>query len=255
MPQSLLIRTPAFTLCLLLSLNAQAKRWNDTEVIIHNSKFEDVFNNREFSATVVTLQHASGWEYGTNFFFIDYVTTESNQEFYGEWYPFFSGKDIAGWEFGSPVADVGLLLGFNAAPEVNSLKYLPGIQVNWNLPGFVFFSTALTAYIDQTEGDIAPKEDDSYMIDIVWNMPFSIGDHSFSFEGHTEYIGKRDLEDGSDKVRAWILSQPQLRWDAGKSLFGEVNRLELGMEYQYFHNKLGTNKTENLLKLLFIWHI
>lgn len=242
-------------LTLFYSFCSQAAQWSDTQVIVHRSDFENVFTNEEVTTSVVTLQHSSGWQYGSNFFFVDYVSSDEGREYYGEWYPFFSGKQIFDWQLGGPVADIGLLLGINAAPDVDALKYLPGIQVNWNLPGVAFFSTALTAYIDQTEGTLVPKEDDSYMIDIVWNHPFSIGTQKFSFEGHTEYIGKRDLADGSDKLRAWILAQPQLRWDIGNALFSQEDLLELGFEYQYFHNKLGTNKTENLLKLIFVWHL
>ena len=69
---------------MVLASPAHAQRWDDTAVLIHNSKFEDVFRQEEYSATVVTLQHASGWDYGSNFFFIDRITTDTDQSLYGE---------------------------------------------------------------------------------------------------------------------------------------------------------------------------
>lgn len=230
-----------------------AADWSRTEVRFVKTKLEDVNTHKDIDTNVLTFQHSSGWKYGTNFFFIDHTTTSDNHDFYGEWYPFFSSKKIFAIDYEGALSDVGLLMGFNAAPEVDVLKYLPGIQLEWNIPGVTFFSTAVTAYIDQSKGTIVPQEDDSYMIDIVWKYLFDIGQQSFSFEGHTEYIGGRDLKDGSGRLKSWILAQPQLRWDAGKTVFGEKGLLELGLEYQYHRNKFGVSETENAVKFLLIW--
>ena len=45
-----------------------------------------------------------------------------------------------------------------------------------------------------------------------------------------------------------ILAQPQLRWDIG----GE-NGLFVGIEYQYWSNKLGTEVDESVVQLLGVW--
>ena len=50
--------------------------------------------------TIVTNQHASGWKYGDNFYFIDFIDAEkSGSDILGEFYPNFSiekmrGKDV-----------------------------------------------------------------------------------------------------------------------------------------------------------------
>ena len=65
-------------------------------------------------------------------------------------------------------------------------------------------------------------------------------------EGHIEYIGGRKKRFGDD-VRGWLLAQPQLRWNV-------TGRLSLGMEYQYWMNKLGDGATdENTVLALFVW--
>ena len=92
--------------------------------------------------SVFTLQHSSGWKYGDNFFFFDhsnYGKTDvdslngdsGGDEIYGEFYSNFSlgkitGKDI---KFG-PINDIGLVAGFNFAPEIETLYYLPGVRMN-----------------------------------------------------------------------------------------------------------------------------
>ncbi len=236
-----------------LMLNAGqvlAAQWSVTEVQLQRGDLTEAFGPEagdEKSNTIITLQHASGWKYGENFFFVDHITKESSQEFYGEWYPFFSSAKIFGAEYGGAVRDVGLVLGVNAAPEVDSLKYLPGIQVNWNLPGFAFFNTLLSGYIDDSESE----EDDSFMFDVAWKYPFEAAGQSFSIEGHAEYIGSRDTAFG--EAESWILAQPQFRWDAGKTWFSEPGLLQLGIEYQYWDNKLGTDEKDNAVQLLVVW--
>ena len=88
-------------------------------------------------------------------------------------------------------------VGIDADADV--LKFLPGIRLSWNIPGFAFLNTDFTAYIDANEGVSgggAPKEDDSFMIDVNWAYPIEIGGQKFSIEGHAEYIDSRDNEFG-----------------------------------------------------------
>ena len=66
--------------------------------------------------------------------------------------------------------------------------------------------------------------------------------------GHAEYIGKTTNELGNH-VRSWILAQPQLIWDLG-AVFGAANRLLVGIEYQYWRNKLGTHDHDNVAQRL-----
>ncbi len=235
------------------AMNLQAATWSSTEAHLQYGDLTNAFTGEDERTTIITLQHASGWQYGENFFFIDHITTEGGSEFYGEWYPFFSAGKLFSSEFGGPIRDMGFVAGVNAAPDANVIKYLPGLQVNWNIPGFAFFNTLLTAYIDDTQGDIAPKEDDSFMIDVAWKYPFNIGSQSFSIEGHMEYIDGRDFSDIDGSAESWILAQPQIRWDLGKALWDAPNQLHAGVELQYWRNKLGTQEDENAVQFLVVW--
>ena len=144
---------------------------------------------------IYTLQHASGWKYGDNFFFIDFLDAQDPgfQDFdiYGEWYSNFSLGKIAGRVAG------------------------------------------------------APRESNSCMVDFNFARPFTIGKANLSIEGHLEYIGGRDNEFGG-KVEPWILAQPQFRWSPNE-------HLSLGLEYQYWLNKLGDGATdENTVQALLV---
>ena len=190
----------------------------------------------EADTDILTFQHASGWTYGDTFYFIDYLQDTNHDgfndaDFYGEVYFNLSvGKILRQDVALGPVRDVGIILGFNAGADANVQKLLPGIRLSWGIPGFIFLNTDITAYIDRNIGVSsggAPKESDSYMVDINWAFPFSVIGSNFSIEGHIEYIVERTNEFDST-VESWILAQPQFRYDVGADLFGAKDRLFLG---------------------------
>jgi nucleoside-specific outer membrane channel protein Tsx len=211
---------------------------------------------------ILTVQHASGWGIGDLFFFVDFLDDRqrdgfNDRDYYGELYANFSLGKITGKTFAfGPLKDVGLLAGINRSGDARVLKTLPGVRLSWEAPGFAFLNTDLTAYLDHSDGVAkggAPAENDSFMLDVNWAYPFTLGQHGFSIEGHAEYIGKRTNEFGAP-VSAWLLAQPQLRWDLGRALHGKPNQLFLGIEYQYWRNKLGDkNTSESRPQFLAVW--
>ena len=133
--------------------SSHAADWSSTEMHLQYGDLKKPFQGGGSSSetdgtTIVTLQHASGWKYGDNFFFFDYlnygktdldeeVGNPSQTETYGEWYSNFSLGKITGNDVGFAfVKDIGIIAGFNFAPEVNTHYYLPGIRFSLDLPGF-----------------------------------------------------------------------------------------------------------------------
>ena len=154
------------------------------------------------------------------------------------------------------ISDVGIIAGINYAADANFRKWLPGVRLSWELPGFAFFNTDFTAYLDDNAGFAsggAPAETDSFMIDINWALPLSIGKHDFSIEGHAEFISACTNEFGNE-VSCWILAQPQFRYDLRKTLFDSPKQLFVGIEWQIWPNKLGDNVTdESAVQALAVW--
>ena len=142
----------------------------------------------------------------------------NERDFYAEWYPTVSLGKLTGKPVGGgPLVDVRFVAGFNAA------------------------------------GD-APKTDDSYAFDVSWLYLFSAGEQSFQITGHMEYIGGTTNEFGV-KAGDAVFLQPQFRWDLGKALGGDADKLFAGIEYQYWSNKLGTEETESAVQLLLAWQL
>jgi len=244
-----------------LSSSAFAANWSSTALHVNNGDQKNPFTKQESGTTVYSIQHASGYDYGDNFFFIDYSkddTTDGYQDsdFYGEWYSTLSLSAISGEKIGAgALLDVGLTGGINVAGDAKVMKYLPGVKLSWDVPGFNFFQTLVTAYIDDSEGVAkggAPIETNSWMFDVAFEYPFTVGSQKFSFKGHAEYIAEREDEFGND-VEAWILAQPILVWDMGHALEMKENTLLLGLELQYWHNKLGTDVTESVPQIHVEW--
>ena len=228
-------------LSLIVWQPATAADWSNTELHIQigNLDVPSFAGGGDSDHVIYTLQHASDRAGG----FQDF-------DMYGEWYTNFSLGKITGKPVGGGfIKDIGIILGFNWAADANVKKYLPGIRLSLDLPGFAFANLDIMAYIDDSEGVAsggAPSEDDSFLIDFNWARPFKIGDSSFSIEGHIEYAGERDNEFGG-KVESWILAQPQFRWYVRDSV-------ALGIEYQFWQNKLGDGATdESTVQALFVW--
>jgi hypothetical protein len=249
--------------------HAADPQWTTTELQFQLGKLETpkFAGGGSQWTPIITGQHASGWSFGDFFMFTDLLkggeseeTNFNHWDVYTEAYANFSSSKILKAKYGDgPLQDIGLIAGINYDHDARVLKFLPGVRLAWKVPGFAFFNTDVTAYIDASKGvrtgeSYAPKESDSFMVD--WNFAsksFQISDQYFNVEGHVEYIGKRHNEFG-DPVSWHILAQPQLRWDAGNAVFGKRNKLFLGTEYQLWINKLGEKGTdESVFQALAVW--
>lgn len=214
--------------------------------------------DRDSETHILTFQQASGWKYGDNFIFIDFLHDADNDGFndddiYGEVYFNFSLGKILDTKIGQgPIKDIGILAGLNMGLDSEVIKYLPGIRVSWDISGFAFLNTDLAFYIDDSNGLSSggvPKENNSFYFDVNWAYPIKIISHSFSIEGHAEYVGERTDETGA-RVSDWFFTQSQFRYYVSE-LFNQPERVFIGIEWQYWMNKLGDAETdENVAQFL-----
>lgn len=260
-------------LCLCTSPQVLAANWSSTEVQFQAGELERVGTGGTADASIITLQHASGWKYGDNFFFMDHLDFDvknnadfpvsDSSEIYGEWYSNFSLGKISGNDikFG-PIKDIGVLAGANFAPEVNSWWFLPGVRFSLDLPGFAFANLDIASYRHQGGGSASSTiftvvdEDNSWWVDFNWAYPFKIGKTSWSLVGHMEYINGRTQVNsfGTTELESWVLAQPQLRLDVGEIVGIGADQLFIGIEYQFWNNKLGERDTDDRrAQFLAVW--
>ena len=160
---------------LLLGVSTAAP--SRAEFHLQYGKLLNPFSGAEEQTLVFTLQQASEWKFGDSFFFIDHLDDSrddgfNDREFYAEWYPTLSLGKLAGRDFRlGPIADFSLVAGFNASGDGKVVKYLPGLRASWNLPGFLFLNTDLTAYLDGNTGISGggpPATGNSFLFDVNW---------------------------------------------------------------------------------------
>jgi nucleoside-specific outer membrane channel protein Tsx len=246
------------TLCLLvpLSVHAGILDWSNTEIqYLHGSGYQMPKNPNAIDRSIITVSHADGWSLGRNFFFLDTLISEKGEpsqvNVYGELYSYFSLNKVTGRDgvFG-PIKDLNATLGVNMGenldinPTSGTRVLLYGGTVDLNIPGFKLFNIDFLCH-NITE---PVATGNSLQITTVWKLPFSIANTHWSFEGFADYIGAK-----KDQYAENFLAQPQIRLDVG-DFFGSPNRVEIGLEYQYWHNKFGIKGfTESLPQTLIVW--
>ena len=243
------------------STSSLAANWSKTQLHVNRGEFTNPFTLDEAKTSVFSLQHASGYDYGDNFFFVDYIDDDiednyQDRDFYMEWYSTVSLSTVSDYSFKKGfLKDVGLVMGVNIAGDPKVAKYLPGVKLSWDIPGFNYVSTTITGYFDDSAGVAkqgVPSQSNAWMFDLAWGYPFTLGNQKFLFTGHAEYIGSRQNEFGA-YVNDWLLAQPILQWDLGHALGNQSDTLMLGIEWQIWRNKLGGTVNESAPQLHVAW--
>ncbi|CAG1770214.1 hypothetical protein BAC3_00880 [uncultured bacterium] len=224
------------TLCLLLNTiaaNVLAFDWmsNNIQVLQGNT-----FQLGDKSRTTVTIEHSDGWQYGSNFFFLDIINQNNvGTELYAELYSYLSLNKLTGRDVSIGfIKDFSLMMGLNIGnkPEYDNFQaYLLGINFELNAPTFDYLQISVSSYKnDNIKGKYGVQ------ITPVWSVPFEIADVKFKFRGFTDFT----LGSSSNATNTFtILSQPQLLVDVGDLMGLPSDKLYIGTEYQHWHNKFG----------------
>jgi nucleoside-specific outer membrane channel protein Tsx len=267
----------------LATVPAQSADWSDTEIQYeHGTKYRVPFNpfnpndgkigavnSTDVRKSIVTLQHASGYKYGRNFFFIDMLVSEkndptdggSNGEVYGEYYHSLSLSKISGanLNFG-PIRDINLTGGINYGTRTNGPNprvLLLGPTVDFNVPGFIFFNVDFLAYADHSRfaGQLTTDKT-TWQVTPAWLAKFNLGPTKWVFTGHIDWIGKRCFVGANGcagRASVETLAQPEIKMDVG-DLFGKPDTVYVGLEYQYWRNKFGYDGlTERVPQIQLAW--
>jgi len=190
----------------------------------------------------VTIEHAHGWKYGDNFFFVDMYNSQGF-EVYAEVYSNFSLSKITGKKVAwGVVKDVSLMLGLNISNRPESRRfqaYLWGVNLDLANAYFDYLSLSIAAYKDDAVA--------SYGVQItpVWSYSFHLAQLGFKFKGFV------DIKDGKSNAEGNVtmLAQPQILLDVGALSGWKSGVVYMGMEYSYWLNKYGIKgKDESALQ-------
>lgn len=264
-------RPLSFIVLAACGLAAQAADWSDTSVgYRYGSQFREPYNPDDIAKSILDLQHVSGYKYGTNFFNVDLLLSNSKDpaalnssngahEAYVVYRHFLDLGKVSGKDFKfGPVRGAGLTAGFdwNVKTDVgyNSKKrmFVFGPTLEIDVPGFLNVSLLQLWESNAPSGYAFPAPTftptaysvNRYhykahpMLNLAWGIP--IGALPLSFEGYANFIASKGKDEFGGDTAAETNIDMQLMLDAG-SFWGKPKSFKIGLEYQYWKNKFGNN--------------
>lgn len=256
---------PHLCVAAILSLGASvhAADWSDTAISWRaGDAYREPFNPEDIKKNIFALTHVSGYKYGTNFFNLDMLVSDSKdpgsknqtsgaQEAYLVYRHTLDigklrGSDI---RFG-PVRGVGATVGFdwNTKNDVgyNSRKRMlvAGPTLMWDVPGHLNTSVLLLRESNAPSGAFAPISNVAGrytyrlhpMLTADWGIPVSA---LVSFEGYANLIAKKGKDEVGNETGVETNIDMQVMLDVGAAMGTAKNTFRVGLEYQYWNNKFG----------------
>jgi hypothetical protein len=253
---------------------AAAADWSDTAVSWrYGQRFREPFNPSDIKKHVFALTHASGYKYGSNYFNLDLLQSDSSdpaslnqtegaQEAYVVYRHTLDIGALRGQElrYGA-VKGLGLVLGFdwNTKNDVgyNSRKRMlvAGPTLMWDVPGFLSTGILLIHESNAPSGAFPPISqvngrytyDYHPMFSASWGIPVPASwtgwaggwGAGWSFEGYLNYIAAKGRDEVGNPTGAETNLDMQLMFDVGSRFGQPKNRFRVGLEYQFWNNKFG----------------
>lgn len=234
-------------LSLLGSVPCQAAEWSTTNVqLLHGDGYELGDN----SMVIMTVEHANGWKYGDNFFFLDVSNPDAEGTgYYAEFSPRLSLGKISGKDMSVGMVKDVLVAGTQEMGEGLHAQLI-GLGLALNLPRFAFADVNL--YYRKSERDwLAVQSDPGAQVTIDWLLPFGVAGQKLAFEGFVDYAWRE--RGGSAPKADNLIAGPRLLIDAG-NWFGAPGSLQVGVEYQVWRNKYGVKDVdEDIPQLMIKW--
>jgi hypothetical protein len=253
----------AAALLLVASMASQAADWSDTSIGYRfGNKYAEPFNPNDVKKNIFNLNHASGYKYGSNFFNVDLLMSDSKdpagagstngaQEVYIVYRHTLDLAKIGGPALKFPgVRGSGITLGFDANTKAdagyNSKKRMlvVGPTLFMDVPGFLNVSLLAlqesNAPYNTFSGVSTPRYtyDTHAMLTAAWSIPLS-SSVPVSFEGFMNYIGSKGANEFGGATKPETNIDAQVMLDVGALAGGAKGTFKVGIEYQYWKNKFG----------------
>ena len=234
-------RTAVCAATAVCALSSQAATFSDTSIgYRYGTDYAEPFNANAISKDIINLNHVSGYKYGSNFFNVDMLLSDSKdpagkgstngaQEVYVVYRNTVDLEKAMGSKFAfGPFRGVGITAGFDYNTKTdagyNSKKRMivAGPTFMADVPGFLNISVLYlwesNAPFNTFSGVSTPRYnyDPHAMIGAAWGIPFSIGSVPFAFEGFANIIAaKGKNEAGADTAAEQAKQGPMLDFRLG----------------------------------------
>ncbi len=224
---------------LLFTANAQAEmKWSSYRLSYINA---DNYKVGDESREVLTVEHASGHDWGDNFFFTDHLMFEDGTvSNYFELSPRLSLSYLTGSELSAgAIKDVYLASTWEGGDSFDN--FLMGVGVGLDVPGFKYFNVNLY----KANNDLWQNDE---QLTLTWGLPANLGGQEFLWDGFLDYSTSSEGRESEMNFTS------QIKWNVSP-LLGLESQLYLGIEYAYWTNKFGIkDMNERNPGLLVKWH-
>ncbi|MDB5918256.1 MAG: outer envelope protein [Massilia sp.] len=261
MPKKSFFAAAAVLLC--ASASSPAADWSDTALSWRiGNRFAEPFNPLPIRKNIFALTHSSGYQYGSNFFNVDLLQSDSNdpgsltqrsgaQEAYVTYRHTLDIGKLRGTDLSfGPVSAVGATVGFdwNTKNDIsyNSRKRMlvAGPTLTWKAPGFLQTSLLLIHESNAPSGAFPPisQVTGRYtyklhpMLTASWGIPVGNG---FKFEGYANLIAAKGRDEVGNQTGPETNIDMQLMYDVGAWMGSAKNMFRIGLQYQFWNNKFG----------------
>ena len=238
--------------------SASAADWSDTYIgYRYGSSFAEPYEGNNISKNIVNLSNASGYSYGTNFFNVDMLLSDSKDpsavgSTSGAQETYVVYRNTVDWSklSGTPMKmgilrDVGATAGFDYNTKTdagyNSKKRMlvAGPTLMFDVPGFLNVSVLAlwesNAPYNGFTGVSTPRY--HYKVhpelDVAWAIPFTAG-VPLLFKGYGDIIASKGLDEFGNQTATETHIDMEVMYAINKSF-------NVGIEYEYWKNKFGNN--------------
>ena len=243
--------------------SANAADWSDTYIgYRYGTKFAEPFNNQDISKSIVNFNHVSGYAYGSNFFNVDFLFSDSKdpsapgatsgaQEAYVVYRNLLDIGKVSGANMkAGPMRGLGVTTGFdvNAKTDAgyNSKKRMLvlGPTLMLDVPGFLNVSGLLLWESNAPHNDFTGVSTPRYRykthpaLDVNWGIQIGGG---FSFEGYGDYIASKGKDEFGGDTAPEMHIDMQIMYNITSLYDAKKNTFKIGLEYEYWRNKFGNN--------------
>ncbi|GAC1317346.1 MAG: outer membrane protein OmpK [Collimonas sp.] len=252
------LRSATLTCTLFTALTgvqqAGAAEWSDTSIgYRYGTRFAEPYVGNDITKNIFNLTHSSGYKYGTNYFNVDLLESNSKDSNAQEAYIVYrntldlgkvSGKNLS---FG-PVRSLGVTAGFdwnskNDSGYASKKRMLVlGPTLMMDVPGFLNISLLLLQESNQPKSINSRYTYDLHpMLNAAWGIP--IASTGLAFEGYMNYIAAKGKNEFGRGTAPELNIDAMVMYDLGTALGLGKNTLRAGLEYQYWRNKFGNPST------------
>ena len=237
---------------------------------------------------VVSLTHADAWAYGSNFFNIDFLksnskdpaagplgTTDGAFEVYGFFRSTLSLNSLSGskaFALGGIIKDIAIEYGADAntkntafAPQKRDVVIGP--QIQFNVPGYL--NVGFLLYKEWNHNGItAPALSNvefkpALNIDVTYMFPLTFTGLPLSVNGYFEYVTPKGRDGFGVQTTYEIHTENHLTLDLGAVVAKKPKTVDLWIGHRYWQNKFGNNNkliankdaTENQFLVGLTWHM